>query len=155
MTLLVAGDNVTVPVPWSTRPAEVVAMLSMNCGSWKSTGPDGGWPRSVSDTDRPLDEILRLSLRPSVVGKFVTEIGGSPPSHWAGTPRPTTRAPSVRWATSEASSTPLACDIPQAWGEAPCPVAGCRPSHGVWVEGADELSHHEYGPLWLLAIMNS
>ena len=96
MTLLVAGDNVTVPVPWSTRPAEVVAMLSMNCGSWKSTGPDGGWPRSVSDTDRPLDEILRLSLRPSVVGKFVTEIGRSSPSHWAGTPRPTTRAPSVR-----------------------------------------------------------
>ena len=47
VTLLVAGDNVTVPVPWSTRPAEVVAMLSMNCGSWKSTGPDGGWPRSV------------------------------------------------------------------------------------------------------------
>ena len=109
---------------------------------------------ALSDTDRPLDEIVRLSLRPSVVGKFVTEIGEFPPSHRAGTPRPTTRAPSVRWATSEASSTPLACDIPQACGEAPCPVAGCRPSHGVWVEGADELSHHEYGPLWLLAIMN-
>ena len=147
MTPFVSGDNVTVPVPWSTRPAEVVAMLSTKDGNWKSTGPDGGWPRRVSVTDWPLDEILRLSLRPSVVGKLVTEIGGSPLSHRAGTPRPTTRSPSVRWATSEASSTPLAWDIPQAWGEAPCPVAGCRPSHGVWVEGADELSHHEYGPL--------
>ena len=124
MTLFVAGDNVTVPVPWSIRPAEVVSMLSMNCGSWKSTGPAGGWPRSVSETDWPLDEILRLSLRPSVVGKFVTEMDRSLPSHWGATPRPTTRAPSVRTATSEARSTPLACDIPQACGEAPCPVAG-------------------------------
>ena len=30
MTLFVAGDNVTVPVSWSIRPAEVVTMLSMN-----------------------------------------------------------------------------------------------------------------------------
>ena len=42
-----------------------------------------------SDTDRPLDEIVKLNLRPSVVGKFVTEIGavtaepfgGDPPAH--------------------------------------------------------------------------
>jgi hypothetical protein len=64
VTPLVSGDNVTVPDPWSTRPAEVVAMLSTNDGNWNSTGPDGGWPRRVSVTDRPLDEILRLSLRP-------------------------------------------------------------------------------------------
>ena len=58
----------------------------MNCGSWKSTGPTGGWPRSVSDTDWPLDEILRLSLRPSVVGKFVTDMDRSLPSHWGAPP---------------------------------------------------------------------
>ena len=41
-TLVVSGDNVTVPVLWSTRPAEVVAMLSTNDGNWKITGPEGG-----------------------------------------------------------------------------------------------------------------
>jgi hypothetical protein len=74
VTLLVVGGTVTVPVRSSIRPVEVFPMLSMNCGSSKSTGPAGCRPRSTSDTDRPFDEIVRLSLRPSVVGKFVTEI---------------------------------------------------------------------------------
>ena len=41
------------------------------------------------------------------------------------------------------------------WGEDPCPADGWFPIQGVLVEGAVELSHQEYGPLWLLSIMNS
>ena len=88
MTLLVAGDNVTVPVPWSTRPAEVVPMLSMNCGSWKSTGPAGGCRER---------ERYRLAFRrdleaqpPAIGGREVRHrdgpviaepLGGDPPAH--------------------------------------------------------------------------
>jgi hypothetical protein len=96
VTPLVPGSNLTVPVRWSTCPDDVVAMLSTSEGSWKSTGPQGRSPRKVSDTERPLDEILRLSLRPPVVGKLVTETGERLVSHRPGTPRPTTRVPSVR-----------------------------------------------------------
>jgi hypothetical protein len=155
LTLLVRGESVTVPVLWSIRPDEADAMLSTNDGSWKRTGPDGREPPRVRDTEPGPDEILRFSLLPEVVGKLVTEMGGPPLNHWAGMPRPTTREPPERCATSESNRTLLAWAIPQAWGEAPWPVAGCRPIHGVRVDGADELSHQEYGPLWLLAIMNS
>ena len=60
----------------------------------------------------------------------------------------------MRSATSESSSTPLAVAIPHACGDAPWPEDGCRPIHGVWSDGAEALSHHEYGPLWVLVIMN-
>ena len=119
MTPFVSGDNVTVPVPWSTRPTEVVAMLSTKDGSWKSTGPDGGWPLRVSVTDWPLDEILRFSLLPPVVGKLVTEMGEPLSSHLVGTPRPTISVPSDIWATRESNKTLLAPAIPQACGEDP------------------------------------
>ena len=41
VTCRVSGDNVTVPVLWSIRPADVVATLSTKHGSSKSTFPDG------------------------------------------------------------------------------------------------------------------
>src|SRR6202521_3582573 len=119
LTLLVRGDNVTVPVPWSMLPDEAAAMLPTSEGSWKRTRPDGRAPLSVRATDPEPDEIFRLNLLPEVVGKLETEIGGPPPSQWAGMPRPTTRVPSVRCATSESNRTLFAVDIPQAWGEEP------------------------------------
>ena len=130
-------------------------MLSTNEGSWKSTGPDGRDPLSASVTDWAWEVILTLNLLPLVVGKLVTEIGMSWATHWPGMPRPTIKVPSDRCATNESNRTLFAWEIPHACGEEPCPVAGCRPIHGVEAEGALELSHHEYGPLWLFSIMNS
>jgi hypothetical protein len=130
-------------------------MSFVNEGSSKRTCPDGDCPLKASDTARPLDEILRVSLLPSVVGKLVTEIDAPSLNHCAGTPRPTIKVPSELCATSESNKTLFAWDIAQAWGEEPWPAAGCFPIHGVLAEGALELSHHEYGPLWLFWIMNS
>jgi hypothetical protein len=62
VTLLVCGASVTVPVRRLIVPEEVPAMLPTNDGSWKSTGPDGGRPLRVKDTDVPVDEILMPSL---------------------------------------------------------------------------------------------
>jgi len=155
MTLRVRDDSVTVPVCSLMLPDEVAAMSLVNEGSSKSTCPDGVWPFSLSDTEGPLIEILTLSLLPSVVGKLLTEIDAPSLNHCAGTPRPTIKVPSELCATSESNKTLFAWEIPQAWGDDPWPVAGCFPIHGVSAEGALELSHHEYGPLWLFSIMNS
>lgn len=155
MTLLVLGAKVTVPVAWLIMPDEEAAMSSVNEGSSKSTCPDGDLPLNTSETARPVDEILRFSLLPSVVGKLLTEIDAPSVNHCAGTPRPTIKVPSELCVTSESNKTLLAWDIPHVWGEEPWPAAGCFPIHGVFAEGALELSHHEYGPLWLFSIMNS
>ena len=66
----------------------------------------------------------------------------------SGTPRPTINVPPVVSATIESSSTLFAFAIPHACGEDPCPVAGWLPIHGE-LDGAEALSHHEYGPLWV------
>ena len=124
------GDTVTVPVLWSTVPADAAAMLPMKEGSWNCTGPWGRVPRRVKETDRPLPVMVSPARRPAVVGKLVTVIGVPWRSHAAGTPRPTTSAPPARTATRESSRTLSAPAMPQACGDEPCPVAGCRPTHG-------------------------
>src|ERR1700722_19509846 len=64
-----------------------------------------------------------------------------------GPPRPTTSEPFDRCATRESSRTLSAPAMPQACGDEPWPVDGCRPTQRDWGSGALELSHHDHGPL--------
>ena len=50
-------------------------MLRMKDGSSKRTGPAGGPPRRVSETERPDDEMLTPIAVAPVVGKLLAEIG--------------------------------------------------------------------------------
>src|SRR5271157_5406826 len=126
-----------------------------NEGSWNSTAARGAAPPRVRETVRPLQVMVTAARRPAVVGKLATVIGVPLRNHAGGTPRPTTSEPAARCATSESRRTLFAPAMPHAWGDDPCPVAGWPPTQGVLGSGALELSHHESGPLWLLAIMNS
>ena len=119
-------------------------------------GSRGAAPRRVSETVRPDEEMVTPMRWPPVVGKLVTEIGAPWSSQPGGTPRPTTREPSDRCATRESSSTLLAPAMPQACGDEPWPVAGCRPDPGrAGGPGRSSSPTTSSGPLWLLAIMNS
>src|SRR5258708_7101904 len=122
-------------------------MFPKKDGTWNSTGPAGGVPRNDSETERPTKVMVMVTRWPAVVGELVTEIGMLPWSQPDGRRRPTTREPSDRGATSESSSTLSAPAIPQAWGDAPWPADGWRPTQGEVGSGALELSHHERGPL--------
>jgi hypothetical protein len=75
VTCRTVGDTVTVPVAWSTVPAEVDAMLRTKLGSWKRTGPVGRAPLSRSVTALPEVAMTRSARRPFVVGKWVTASG--------------------------------------------------------------------------------
>src|ERR1700730_9559597 len=92
---------------------------------------------------------------PFVVGKFFSEIDAPVVSHASGIPRPTINEPSAAWATSESSSTLLAFAMPHACGDDPRPRRGWFPTQGEAVDGAETLSHHEYGPLCVCVTMNS
>jgi len=45
--------------------------------------------------------------------------------------------------------------MPHECGDAPPPLAGWLPIHGVVVLGGVEPSHQEYGPAWSLLMRNS
>ena len=137
-----------------TVPVLADAMSFTNTGSWNSTAFGAGPPR-VNVTERSPPVIFTESRAPFAPGKFVTSIGLPDAIQSFGMPRPTISVPSADCAAIESSRTMFAFAMPHACGDDPCPVAGWLPVHGVVADGADELSHHEYGPLWLLAIMNS
>ena len=103
----------------------------------------------------PLVAIVSPRCLPPVVGKLARLMTWPPRTQESGTPRPTTREPSDRWAASESSSTRLALAMPQACGDEPLPASGWVPVQGEPGLGNCWLSHHEYGPLWPLRTMNS
>ena len=98
--------------------------------------------------------MVKLSLRFRPVGTFETEIDEPRTSHEEGMPRPTISVPSERWATSESNRTVLACAIPHVWGTNLARPPDDSPATGCSQMARVELSHHEFGPLWLCRSMN-
>ena len=111
----------------------------------------GQLPAERSVTDRPVAVIFRAEP-PAVGGREIGDRRSAAPwrNHWPGRRGRRSGCRPIARATSESSRTLLASAIPQACGEEPCPAPGWLPIHGVSGTGPVELSHHEYGPLWLL-----
>src|ERR1700712_4565055 len=135
-------------------PALEPLRLFTKIGNWNRIGPAGACPVSFKVTFLPLTVMLIPRCLPPVIGTFATSMTLPVRTQLSGTPRPTTSSPLLRSATSESSNVRFASAEPQACGDAPAPADGWLPVQGSLVTGAATLSHHEYGPPWVLAIMN-